>query len=40
MHEGDNPSFGDEFINFTFFVDSFIHICILKQVPKYLAIGQ
>jgi hypothetical protein len=33
MPEGDNPSFRD-------FLDSSIHICILKQVPKYLATGQ
>jgi hypothetical protein len=32
MHEGDNPSFCDEFVTFTF-----IHIRIFKQVPKYLA---
>jgi hypothetical protein len=38
MPEGDNPSFGDEFIKFTFF-DSSIHIRILKQVPKHLATG-
>jgi hypothetical protein len=37
--EGDNPSFWDEFINFTFFLDSLIHSRILKQVPKYLATG-
>jgi hypothetical protein len=44
MHEGDNPSFGDEFTKspsyfFLFFFDSSIHIRILKQVPKYLATG-
>jgi hypothetical protein len=35
MHEGDNPSFSDEFTKFTYFFDSSIHIRILKQVPKY-----
>jgi hypothetical protein len=39
MHEGDNPSFWVEFIKFTFFLYSWIHIRILKQVPKYLATG-
>jgi hypothetical protein len=39
MPEGDNPSFWDEFIKFTFFVHSWIHIRIFKQVPKYLATG-
>jgi hypothetical protein len=37
MPEGDNPSFCDEFIKFTFLGDSSIHIRILKQVPKYSA---
>ena len=36
MHEGDNPSFLDEFY---FLLDSFIHIRISKQIPKYLATG-
>jgi hypothetical protein len=39
MPEGDNPSFCDEFVKFTFFLDSSIHIRILKQVSKYLATG-
>jgi hypothetical protein len=39
MHEGDNLSFWDEFIKFTFFIDSCIYIRIFKQVPKYLATG-
>jgi hypothetical protein len=39
MPEGDNPQVRDEFMKFTFFLDSSIHICILKQVPKYLATG-
>jgi hypothetical protein len=30
--------FGDEFIKFTF-LDSYIHIRLLKQVPKFLATG-
>jgi hypothetical protein len=34
MHEGDDPSFGDEFMKFTF-----IYIRIFKQVPVYLATG-
>jgi hypothetical protein len=38
MHEGDNPSFWDKFIEFTFFLDSFIHIRIFKRVPKYLSL--
>jgi hypothetical protein len=38
MPEEDNPSFGDEFMKFTFF-DSSIHVRILKQAPKYLATG-
>jgi hypothetical protein len=39
MHEEDNPSFWDEFIKFYFFLDSSIHIRILKQVSKDLATG-
>jgi hypothetical protein len=39
MHERDNPSFWYEYIKFTFFLGSFIHIRIFKQVPKYLATG-
>jgi hypothetical protein len=35
MHEGDKPSFLDEFINCAFF-DSSIHIRTFKEVPKYL----
>ena len=38
MHEGDNPSFWDEFMKFTFSY-SFIHIRIFKHVPKYFATG-
>jgi hypothetical protein len=39
--EGDtsNLSFWDEFTKFTFFLDSSIHIRILKQVPKYLHVA-
>jgi hypothetical protein len=37
MHEGDNPSFWDEYMKFYFFLDRIIHIRIIKQVPKYLA---
>jgi hypothetical protein len=33
MPEGDNPSFWDEFEKIPF-LDSSIHIGILKQVPK------
>jgi hypothetical protein len=32
MHEGDNPSFLDEFIKSTFFLTVQIHIRIFKQV--------
>jgi hypothetical protein len=39
MPEWDNHSFWDEFTKFTFFLDSSIHIRILKQVPKYIATG-
>ena len=41
MHEGDNPSFLDEFMKFYFLLDtcSFIHIRIFQQIPKYLATG-
>jgi hypothetical protein len=39
MHEGDNPLFWDEFIRFTFCLDSSIHIRILKEVPKDLVTG-
>jgi hypothetical protein len=38
MHEGDNPSFRDEFIKLTFFA-RIIHFGIFKEVPKYLATG-
>jgi hypothetical protein len=38
-HEGDNPSFWDEFMKFIFFFDSFIYSRVFKQVPKYLATG-
>jgi hypothetical protein len=31
MHEGDNPSFRDELMKFTFFLGSFIHIRILSK---------
>jgi hypothetical protein len=31
MHEGDNPSFWDEFIKFTFFLDRIIHIRVLSK---------
>jgi hypothetical protein len=31
VHEGDNPSFWDEFIKFTYFP----YVRILKQIPKY-----
>jgi hypothetical protein len=38
MHEGDDPSFWNEFMKFDFFLaEGFIRI--LKQVPKYLATG-
>jgi hypothetical protein len=37
MRDGDNPSFWEEFTNY--FLDSSVHIRILKQVPKYLATG-
>jgi hypothetical protein len=30
MHEGDNPSFLDDFIKFYFFLDSSIHIHIFN----------
>jgi hypothetical protein len=39
MHEGDNPSFRYEFINFVFFLTIFIFFGIFKQEPKYLATG-
>jgi hypothetical protein len=39
MHEGDNPSFRDEFIKFYFFSWQFYSYSYLKQVPKYLATG-
>jgi hypothetical protein len=39
VFEGYNPSFCDEYIKFTFFLDSFIYICISEQVQKYLATG-
>jgi hypothetical protein len=34
MHEGDNPSFSDEFIEITLFLR--INIRIFKQVQNYL----
>jgi hypothetical protein len=37
MHEGDNPSFWDEFKNYTFFLTVLFIYVFLKQVPKYLA---
>jgi hypothetical protein len=37
MPEGDKPSFWDEIDKIYFFLDSLIHIRILKQEPKYLA---
>ena len=39
MHEGDNPSFLNEFMKFYFIFDNCIHIRIFKQIPKYLATG-
>jgi hypothetical protein len=36
MHKGDNR-FEMNLKKFTFFLDSSIHIRIIKQVPKYLA---
>jgi hypothetical protein len=39
MHEGDNASFRNEFIQFNVFLTVKIHIRIFKQVPKYLATG-
>jgi hypothetical protein len=39
MHEGDNPSFRDEFIKFTFFLTVLFILVLFKQVPKYLATG-
>jgi hypothetical protein len=39
MPEGKNPSLLDEFTKFTFFLIVPIYICILKQVPRYLATG-
>jgi hypothetical protein len=39
MHKGDNPSFWDEFIKFTFFSTIFFMFRIFNQVPKYLATG-
>jgi hypothetical protein len=35
MHEGDNPSFWNEFIKFTFFWQNYSY-SYFKQVPKYL----
>jgi hypothetical protein len=37
--EGDNPSIGYKFLKFTFFLDSLIHIRILKQELTYIATG-
>jgi hypothetical protein len=39
MHEGDDPSFRDEFMKFTFFFTVLIIFRIFKEVPKYLATG-
>jgi hypothetical protein len=39
MHEEDNPSFGDEFIKFTFFLTVQFIFVFFKQVPKFLATG-
>jgi hypothetical protein len=39
MQDGDNPLFWNEFIKFTVFLYSFVHVCIFKQVPTYLATG-
>jgi hypothetical protein len=35
MPEGDNPSFWDEVMKFTFFLDNSVHSSISKQAPKY-----
>jgi hypothetical protein len=39
MPEGDNPSFWRRIVKVDFCRDSSIHIRILKQVPKHLAVG-
>jgi hypothetical protein len=31
MHEGDSPLFLDEFVKFTFLLNSFIHIRVLSK---------
>jgi hypothetical protein len=34
-HEGDNPLFSIEFIQFDFFLGTYIRVRIFKQAPKY-----